>query len=235
MSLGNPSGPKPLNINLANRNPAIYAASLAGQWNPDEKFVINNIQQLLDKDKQLSQNVDLSSARKQFNKLDPEIQGALVFINPDAEYQIADKSLLSSAASYLGDAVLDVFKAPFRFVGAVADRFYSLLPSEGPYRVYRSVTDKGDDKTAFQKLISVKNFMDGFNDINQWDSGATKKLEEKYGKATTFLAKGLLDGNKPSDILRSYGELDYDMANAIAQLSGQTKEWKNAFAETNMS
>ena len=233
MSLGNPSGPKPLNVNLVNRNPEFYAASLAGQWNPDEKFVLNNIQQLLDKDKQLSRNADVSSARKQFSKLDPEIQGALVFINPDAEYQIADKSLLSSAASYLGDAVLDVFKAPFRFVGAVADRFVSLLPSEGPYRVYRSVTDKGDDKTAFQKLISVKNFVDGFNDINQWDSGATKKLEEKYGKATTFLAKGLLDGNKPSDILRSYGELDYDMANAIAQLSGQTKEWKNAFAETN--
>jgi hypothetical protein len=229
MSLANPSGPKPLNVNLVNRNPEFYAASLAGQWNPDEKFVLNNIQQLLDKDKQLSRNADLSSARKQFSKLDPEIQGALVFINPDAEYQIADKSF--NPLSYLGNAVLDVFKAPFRFVGAVADRFISLLPSEGPYRVYRSVTDKGDDKTAFQKLISVKNFVDGFNDINQWDSGATKKLEEKYGKATTFLAKGLLDGNKPSDILRSYGELDYDMANAIAQLSGQTKEWKNALAE----
>ena len=84
MSLNNPLGPKPLNVNmdLVNRNPEFYAASLSGQWNPDEKFVLNNIQQLLDKDKQLSRNENLSDAKKEFSKLNPEIQGALVFINP---------------------------------------------------------------------------------------------------------------------------------------------------------
>ena len=133
----------------------------------------------------------------------------------------------------MGNALLDVLKAPFRFVNAVADGFYNLTPMGVPYKVVRDAADRGNDRTAFESFISPQNVVDAFNDVNQWDSGATKKLEQKYGKATTFLAKGLLDGKKPSEILRSYGELDFDMANAIAQLSGQTKEWKKAFTEVN--
>ncbi len=45
------------------------------------------------------------------------------------------------------------------------------------------------------------------------------------------LAMGIADGKKPSEIMREYGQLDADMANAVAQLSGATKEWKQAFAE----
>jgi len=47
----------------------------------------------------------------------------------------------------------------------------------------------------------------------------------------SYLARGIADGKKPSEILREYGQLDVDMANAISQLSGATKDWKNAFAE----
>lgn len=96
MSFTNPVGPTPLgvNTNLANRNPEIYGASLAGQWNPEERFVINNIQNLLDLDKDLARTRDLDKAKKKFKGLDPEVQGALVFLNPNAEYQLEDKSLL---------------------------------------------------------------------------------------------------------------------------------------------
>ena len=235
MSFNNPSGPAPLNVNmdLVNRNPEFYAASLAGQWNPDEKFVLNNIQQLLDKDKELSRLENQSDAKKQFGALNPEIQGALVFINPDADYQIPEKSLLGKVGSYIGNALLDVLKAPYRFVEGAAQNLYQLTPPGIPYKILRDAADRGNDRTAFESFISPQNIVDAFNDVNQWDSGATKRLEEKYGKAITFLAKGLIDGKKPSEILRSYGELDFDMANAIAQLSGQTKEWKKAFTEVN--
>jgi hypothetical protein len=81
MSFNNPSGPAPLNVNmdLVNRNPEFYAASLAGQWNPDEKFVLNNIQQLLDKDKELSRLENLSDAKKQFGALNPENSRCISF------------------------------------------------------------------------------------------------------------------------------------------------------------
>ena len=229
MSFTNPVGPTPLgvNTNLANRNPEIYGASLAGQWNPEERFVINNIQNLLDLDKSLARTRDLDKAKKKFKGLDPEVQGALVFLNPNAEYQLEDKSLLKK----IGSGIIDFVKTPLRGVIDTAETYVNLTPPATPYRALRSVFDTGDNKNAFQKILSKKTWSDAWNGVNQWDGVAVKKLEEKYGKAMSALAMGIADGKKPSEIMREYGQLDADMANAVAQLSGATKEWKQAFAE----
>lgn len=229
MSFTNPVGPTPLgvNTNLANRNPEIYGASLAGQWNPEERFVINNIQNLLDLDKDLARTRDLDKAKKKFRGLDPEIQGALVFLNPNAEYQLEDKSLLKK----IGSGIIDFVKTPLRGIIDQAETYVNLTPPQAPYRVVRSAFDTGDNKNFFEKILTKKTWSDAWNGVNQWDGVAVKKLEEKYGKAMSTLAMGIADGKKPSEILREYGQLDADMANAVSQLSGATKEWKQAFAE----
>lgn len=229
MSFTNPIGPKPVgvNVNLANRNPEIYAASLAGQWTAEEKFVVNNIQNLLTLDRDLSRTTDLDKARKKFQQLDSDIKGALVFLNPNAEYQLEDESFLKR----LGNLALEYAKTPFRAVLDVADKYINLTPPQTPYRLVRGVLDTQDDKSAFQKVLTKKTWSDAWNGTNQWDGAATKKLEEKYGRAMSALAKGVADGKKPSEILREYGELDADMANAMSQFAGYTKEWKRAFAE----
>ena len=229
MSFTNPVGPTPLgvNSNLANRNPEIYGAAVAGQWSPEERFVINNIQNLLDLDKSLARTSDLDKARKKFNGLDPEVQGALVFLNPNADYQLKDKNIFQK----IGGAAIDFVKTPLRGIIDTAERYVNLTPPATPYRVIRSAFDTGDDKNFFEKVLTKKTWSDAWNGVNQWDGVATKKLEEKYGKAMSYLARGIADGKKPSEILREYGQLDVDMANAISQLSGATKDWKNAFAE----
>jgi hypothetical protein len=229
MSFTNPVGPTPLgvNTNLANRNPEIYGAALSGQWNPEERFVINNIQNLLDLDKDLARTRDLDKAKQKFRNLDPEVQGALVFLNPNAEYQLEDKNLFKKV---LG-GVADFVKTPLRGLIDQANAYINLTPPAAPYRVLRSVFDTGDDKNFFEKVLTKKTWSDAWNGVNQWDSVATKKLEEKYGRAMSTLAKGIADGKKPSEIMREYGQLDADMANAVSQLSGNTDNWKKAFAE----
>lgn len=229
MSIQQPFGPKPLNVNvnLASRNPELYAASAAGQWTAEEQFVINNIQNLLNLDRDLSRAEDYKKAREKFRQLDPEIKGALVYLNPNADYQLEDKSMLRR----LGDLGIAMLKQPLRSLIGAADVYVNALPPSTPWRVFRSVVDPNDDKNAFQKVLTGKTWDDGWNGVNQWDSATSKRLEEKYGRAMSFLAKGIADGKKPSEILREYGQLDPDMANAVSQLTGYTKEWKKAFAE----
>jgi hypothetical protein len=229
MSINQPLGPKPLNINLnlASRNPEVYAAAAAGQWTAEEQYVVNNIQNLLSLDKDLARTRDLSKARQRFQQLDPDIKGALVYLNPNAEYQLESEGMLKR----LGNLALAAVKTPFRQVIAAADAWVNILPPSTPYRVARSVFDPNDDKNAFQKVLSSKTWSDGWNGVNQWDAKTTQKLEEKYGRAMSFLSKGIADGKKPSEIIREYGQMDADMANAVSQLSGNTKEWKQAFKE----
>lgn len=188
MSFTNPVGPTPLgvNTNLANRNPEIYGASLAGQWNPEERFVINNIQNLLDLDKDLARTRDLDKAKKKFKGLDPEVQGALVFLNPNAEYQLEDKSLLKK----IGSGIIDFVKTPLRGVIDTAETYVNLTPPATPYRALRSVFDTGDNKNAFQKILTKKNLERCLEWCQSMGRRSRKKVRRKIRQGYVCISNG---------------------------------------------
>jgi len=71
MSLINPNQPFPQPVNnvLATANPTLYAASLAGQPTQEERLIQENIQRLLNKDRELTRITDAGKAWQAYNKL----------------------------------------------------------------------------------------------------------------------------------------------------------------------
>jgi len=229
MSLINPNQPfqQPTNNILATQNPTLYAASLAGQPTQEERAIQENIQRLLNKDRELTRITDKTQAYKAFDKLDPEIKQGLKFINEGAQYQIAPPSVLGM----IGGAVLAGITDPFRMVFKAGQTWGKAYNT--PYKVARNVIDTGGEGSgqALKALLSKKTWSDAWDGHNQWDTGATAALAQKYGKAQDFLVRGLIDGKKPGDIIREYGQLDTAMVDAVRQMSANESTWKNMFGE----
>lgn len=229
MSLINPNQPfpQPTNNVLATQNPTLYAASLAGQPTQEERAIQENIQRLLNKDRELTRITDKTQAWKAYSKLDPDIQQGLKFINEGAAYQIAPPSVLGQ----IGKGILGAVTDPFRKVIQAGETWMKLINT--PYKITRNVLDTGGAGTSqgLKDLLAKKTWSDAWDGHNQWDTGATTALEQKYGKAQAYLVRGLIDGKKPGDIIREYGQLDSAMVDAVRQMSANESTWKNMYGE----
>jgi hypothetical protein len=228
MSLINPNQPLPLPVNnvLATANPTLYAASLAGQPTQEERAIQENIQRLLNKDRELTRISDAGKAYEAYNKLDPQIKQGLLFINEGAVYQKAPPSVLGRLAT----AATKFATEPFRAVIDAADFYVKGL--NFPYKIGRNAFDENKStREDFNKLLSFKTWSDAWDGHNQWDAEMLNTLENKYGKAESYLIRGVIDGKKPGDILREYGELDNQMIAAVRKMSENGSDWKSAFAE----
>ena len=218
-----------INTSLVNKSAAMYAAMLAANPTREEQIYAENIMGLTNLDEKLSKMSDSSEAKRQFRELDPNIQLSLEFLNPEAYYQEEDKSGLRR----FGDLVVGGIATPFKQIISAASNYTNLLNL--PYKMIRQRYDTGKTKEeAFNYILSAKNWSDVFTGKNSWDQVATEKLNEKHGNAMSFLVKGMIDGKKPGDIIREYGDLGADggaMTNAIMSMSSNSPAYTNAYAE----
>jgi hypothetical protein len=228
----NPPGritPKRIDTTLVNDNPQMYAATLAGSPTLEEQMISTNLQRLLNLDKRLVNTGDLGKARNEYTKLDPVVQDALKVLNSNAEYQLSDPSLLSKAVH----GGFNFISSPFRSLIDLSDRWTQTI--KAPYKAIRQLTDTGkSNKEKLDYVLSRKNFTDVYDGKNSWDQVASKRLDDKHGTAMSTLARGFIDGKKPGEILREYGELDSEMVRAFRDFSdyvwyeGLSKTDKNA-------
>jgi hypothetical protein len=228
MSLINPNQPTPQPINnvLATANPTLYAASLAGQPTQEERAIQENIQRLLNKDRELTRINDAGKAWQAYSKLEPEIKQGLMFINEGAAYQKAPPSVLGT----IGKVLLNTATEPFRMVFDVAEFYYKAINL--PYKLTSNLLDDSKPTSGdFKKFLTTRTWSDAWDGHNQWDSKMLKELEIKHGKAKSYLIRGLIDGKKPGDILREYGPLDTPMVDAVRNMSENGSDWKTAFGE----
>jgi hypothetical protein len=223
MSLQNPIQPvnpsQPINNALASANPQLYYASRAGQNTVEEQGIMDNIQRLLAKDKELNQMHDAGKAYKIYNDLDPVIKQGLQFINEGAQYQKAPPSLLGKALKGGLNAVAN----PFREILHTA-----MVPIKSVHTAYDVTRQATNNSEAFKYLLTKKSWSDAWNGHNQWNQDELAKLEEQHGRAASFLARGIIDGKKPGDIIREYGQLDTDMVNAIRMMSDVDAKGNNS-------
>ena len=201
----NPPGritPKRIDTTLVNDNPQMYAATLAGSPTLEEQMISTNLQRLLNLDKRLVNTGDLGKARNEYTKLDPVVQDALKVLNSNAEYQLSDPSLVSKVAH----GGLGFISSPFRSLIDLSDKWTQTI--KAPYKFIRQITDTGkSNKEKLEYVLSRKNFTDVYEGHNSWDQVATEKLDKKYGGALSALTRGMIDGKKPGEILREYGDV----------------------------
>lgn len=219
----------PINRQLVNSNPTMYAASLAGNPTPEEALITKNLIGLDSLHTKLNTAKDLDAARKEFWALDPIIREGLIFMNPDSDYQQKSPSIMSR----VGHGLLGFVSAPFKELVHGAEDYTKTISL--PYKIIRGVTDTGKSgKEKLDYILSTKNWSDAFNGKNQWDEVALDRLEAKHGKAMGALTRGLLDGKTPGEIIKEYGDISNDggeMVTAIRDFSDQNQRYKDAFAE----
>ena len=209
---------------LADANPQLYAASNAGQPAKEDLQVVNATQKILSIDSQLNQAHSLNDAKSKYSKLDKNIQDALKFLNPNADYMQPRKSLLGEILN-AGNLL-----SPLRTFLSGADAILNVPRTQ--YRMARNAYVEGSNtpggelgkyKAQFEYLLKAKNWSDAWDGHNQWDETISAELDQKHGAVLGYFIRGQLDGKKPGDLIREYGR----------PMDGQLQEAMMAMANYN--
>jgi len=244
MSFNSPSTPlpplndNPFNPTLASADPLMYAATGAGSWTQEENIVATNILSYLSLDNELVVNKDIGKARKKYNSLDDGTKEFLKFLNPEADYQQAPKGLGKKILEFAGREVTQPFRETLAVLGQYGKgvkSIYKLGVATGDVGVaneIKKLTGEGSSTAEnFKKALTNKSWSDIYEGKNSWRESSLKELENKHGYAASYLARKLIDGVKPSDILREYGKFDAPLTKAFQDFASQSDSWKKLYAE----
>jgi len=245
MSFNSPSTPlpplndNPFNPQLASADPLMYAATNAGSWTPEEEIVATNILSYLSLDNDLVTNKDIGKARKKYNSLDNNTKEFLKFLNPEADYQQSSKGIGKKILEFAVREVTQPFRETLNVLGQYGKgvkSVYKLGMATGDVEVANEIkrlTGGGSSTSEdFKKALTNKSWSDIYEGKNSWRESSLKELETKHGYAASYLARKLIDGVKPSDILKEYGKFeDASLTKAFQDFASQSDSWKKLYAE----
>jgi hypothetical protein len=189
---------------VAEVSPNLYAAAKSAGLSGVEKNQVEQMSYTIKKHRELAK-LGTEGARKEFDRLDPGIQDQLRFMYKDAEYMqeapdAADRvmGVVKGAAKIAASPLIGLFK-----LGGQYNRLIN-----APYKVARQVSQGAD-------LFAAKTWTDAWDGKNQYDQGALTEATNYFGKFDVEVAKGLLAGKTPGEIVQDYGRVDPNLLNSI--------------------
>jgi len=189
---------------VAEVSPNLYAAAKSAGLSGVEKNQVEQMSYTIKKHRELAK-LGTEGARKEFDRLDPGIQDQLRFMYKDAEYMqeapdAADRvmGVVKGAAKIAASPLIGLFK-----LGGQYNRLIN-----APYKVARQVSQGAD-------LFAAKTWTDAWDGKNQYDQGALTEATNYFGKFDVEVAKGLLAGKTPGEIIQDYGRVDPSLLNSI--------------------
>ena len=189
---------------VAEVSPNLYAAAKSAGLSGVEKNQVEQMSYTIKKHRELAK-LGTEGARKEFDRLDPGIQDQLRFMYKDAEYMqeapdATDRfmGVVKGAAKIAASPLIGLFK-----LGGQYNRLINQ-----PYKVARQVAQGAD-------LFSAKTWTDAWDGKSQYDQGALTEATNYFGKFDVEVAKGLLAGKTPGEIIQDYGRVDPSLLNSI--------------------
>ena len=239
-----PLDDNPFNPKLASADPLMYAATGAGSWTQEEAVVVTNLLSYLSLDNDLVKNKDIGKAKQKFRSLDKDTQEFLKFLNPEADYQQQSKSILRRIVEFGAKEASEPFRSTLDTLEKVgkgiksgyklavnADESLNKIITQGVPTIDKKTGQPLSTTEGFKKALTNKSWSDIYEGKNSWRESSLQELETKYGYAASYLARKLIDGVKPSDILREYGEIDAPLTKAFQDFASQNDSWKKLYAE----
>jgi hypothetical protein len=185
-------------------SPNLYAAAKTANLTTNEATQVEQMAYTIKQHRKLA-GMDVEQARKQYDALDPNIQGQLKFMYKDAEYLKPPVDAMDKVKGIFTGA-LKVAASPliglFKVAGA-----YSRVINE-PYLVARQVAQGKD-------LFAAKTWTDAWDGRNLYDNDALQKNVDYYGRYDVEVAKGLLQGKTPGEIVEAFGKPDAQLLESI--------------------
>ena len=176
---------------VAKTSPNLYAAAQQANLN---KTQINQIEQYswtVDKNKKLSR-LKIEDARKEFAGLDTQVQDMLKFLYPNAEYTKEDPTLPDNSLTTL-KTVAKGLASPLVYTFKALGAWNRIINT--PYLVARQVAQG-------EELFNKQTFTDAWDGRRVYDNGALAQALKTYGNAKVEVAKGLISGKTPGEIIK---------------------------------
>jgi hypothetical protein len=189
---------------VAEVSPNLYAAAQSAGLSSVEKNQVEQMSYTIKKHRELAK-LGNDNARREFDRLDPGIQDQLKFMFKDAEYMQEALDATDRVMGVLG-AVGKVVASPLIGLFKLGGQYNRLINQ--PYKVARQVAQGAD-------LFSTKTWTDAWDGKSQYDLGALQEATDYFGKYDVEVAKGLLAGKTPGEIVQDFGKVDPSLLNSI--------------------
>ena len=191
---------------VAEASPTLYQAATRANLSPREQTQVEQMSWAVKKNKELTQ-MSSNDARREFELLDPNAQEGLKSFFGDADYMqqppdFGDRAL--GALKFTGKLLASPLIGLFKVAGA-----YNRVINQ-PYKVARQVA-QGESN------FDWKVWDDAWDGRDLYDNQAIAEAENTFGKAKIYVAKGLLEGKKPGEILEAYGDLTPEITAAVEE------------------
>lgn len=183
-----------LNPIVAKASPNLYAAAKAANIPMEQGAQLEQFSWTIEKNKKLNQ-LRIDDARKEFNNLDPSAQEKLKFLFPESDYQLPEPG----ASDYVTGAIktgFNVLKSPLVLLFKAAGVFNRAINT--PYLLARQASQG-------EGLFTKESFSDAWDGRRVYDQGALNEAADYFGVEKVEIAKGLIAGKKPGEIIASAG------------------------------
>jgi hypothetical protein len=205
-----------INVVVAQTSPNLYAAAKNANLDPTQVNQVEQMSFAVQKHKELIA-MDSEKAKQAYNKLDPQVQTGLKFLYKDAQYAATPPSIQQDIVGGL-KTVGKIVASPIIGLFKVAGAYNRII--NAPYLVGREVA-QGDGSVFDAKVW--KNAWDG-NAV--FDHGALQKATDVFGVNDVTVAKGLIAGKTPGEIIQAYGKVDQGILDSITKAYNKPQEFK---------
>ena len=204
-----------VNYIVAKTSPNLYAAAKQANLSQTQVNQIEQFSWTVDKNKQLLRK-PVDTARKEFFGLDKEVQEMLRFLYPDADY--------AKEAPDTGDKILGFVKGAAKLAASPLIGIYKAAGAYGraintPYLMARQASQG-------EEFFSKEVFTDAWDGKKVFDEGALANAVRDFGKDNVEIAKGLLMGKKPGEIIESQGAITQEFLNSFSKAFNNDDEFK---------
>jgi hypothetical protein len=206
-----------INSVVAQTSPNIYSAAKNANLSPIQTNQVEQMSFAIQKHKELMA-MKPDDATNAYRKLDPSVQDGLKFLYKDAQYAAPAPTLgseVTGALKYAGKTLASPIIGLFKIAGN-----YNRLINT-PYLVGREIAQ--GDGSIFNKKI-WKSAWDG-NSI--FDNKAIGEATKIYGATDVEVAKGLLAGKTPGEIIQAHGTVDQAMLDSITKAFDTPNKFKD--------
>jgi hypothetical protein len=201
---------------VAETSPNLYSAAKTANLDSVEVNQINQMSSAIKKHRELVK-MDADIAQKTFDRLDPKAQDQLKFLFKDSDYA-KDPDTAADRVKGVFTTGLKIAASPLIGLFKLGGQYNRLVNT--PYKVARQVA-QGED------LFAGDVWTDAWNGTNMYDNKGLSEVTAYFGDSDVFVAKGLLAGKTPGEILESYGKIDNKILESIKKAYDAPKEFKN--------
>ena len=204
-----------VNYVVAKTSPNLYAAAQQGNLNPQQTTQLEQFSWTIQKNKKLM-TLPVDEARKEFFKLETDAQEKIKFLYPDATY--------AKEADTMSDYAVAALKTTAKIAASPLIGLFKGLTAwtriiNTPYLMARQAAQG-------EGLFNQQTFTDAWDGRRVYDNGALDETVKFFGKERVDVAKGILAGLKPGEIVAQGGEVTQAMLDALTEAYNEPEKFR---------